>query len=120
MTRSDPDPRSSSETPSWLVEPCPPWCARDHLESDHDEDRYHQSEASIVPVVAGPGDSVPITASLDDVDLVVRVGRHLSEPRAWVAIEAADRPEPRLVLTVESARSVARHLDEQLRQVRDD
>lgn len=30
--------------PFWLTEPCPPWCAAEHLDTDHDHDRHHESD----------------------------------------------------------------------------
>jgi hypothetical protein len=37
--------------PAWQTEDCPPWCAREHLESDHPEDRIHQTEPLTVPAL---------------------------------------------------------------------
>ncbi|MFC7925166.1 DUF6907 domain-containing protein [Microbacterium laevaniformans] len=51
----------SRERPSWLVEPCPPWCHEDHADQDHPVDRYHQSRQILVPVVA------PKRATVEDV-----------------------------------------------------
>jgi hypothetical protein len=117
MKRRDPaggpaegDPRP----PTWLTEPCPPWCARDHREQDHPEDRYHQSAASIAPVIASTLPTVPLTASLEPIDLVVRIGRYVGDLAEWVAIEPLELVQPRLVLTVESTRQLVRHIDEQL------
>ncbi|MCL2542283.1 MAG: hypothetical protein FWE71_07485 [Nocardioidaceae bacterium] len=102
--------------PTWLVEECPSWCVRDHRESDHPEDRYHHGEASLVPVVLARDRFVPASASLEATDLVVCRGRHVGDAVEWVVIEPAESPQPRLVLTRESAGSVARALEEQLRK----
>lgn len=37
--------------PEWQTEDCPPWCAREHLDTDHPEDRIHQTEPLIVPAL---------------------------------------------------------------------
>lgn len=37
--------------PDWQAEDCPPWCAREHLNDDHPEDRIHQSEPRAVPAL---------------------------------------------------------------------
>lgn len=74
--------------PTWLTEPCPPWCVRDHAESDHAEDRYHQSEGSWVAALmedATPGPAVARTT-----DLVVRLVRRLGEATTWVRVEEAE------------------------------
>lgn len=99
---------------SWSREPCPAWCAREHEEGDHPEDRYHQSEPTYVPVLASRAPSVPVTSSLEALDLVVRVCRYDGDVLTWVAIEAAEHREPRLVLSLDSARLLLRDLAEQL------
>lgn len=115
MTTPD-EPRGATGRglPSWQREPCPGWCARTHHEDDHVEDRYHQSEPSYVPVLAAREPTVPITDSLEAVDLVVRTGQYVGELVEWVAIEPLDLPQPRLVLSLESAHSLARALADQL------
>ena len=65
---------SRAARPPWSKQPCPPWCTREHAADDHPEDRYHQSEPSILPVVAGAGDAVPVTTSLRALTLAVRLG----------------------------------------------
>ncbi|WP_244931802.1 hypothetical protein [Nocardioides sp. W7] len=114
MTRPDHQPPRTDPTPSWLVEPCPPWCVREHREDDHPEDRYHQSQASHLPVVAGSTDTIPMTDSLEAVDVVVRRGRHLGEVVEWLAIESDDLRSLRLLLTVESATALTSALADQL------
>ena len=105
---------TGADAPTWLAEGCPAWCAREHLEDDHPEDRYHHSEPSLVPAVAAAADTVPVTASLESMTLVVWLGRHVGTSLVWVAVEPAERREPRLVLTEESARALHEHLGRQL------
>ncbi len=100
--------------PSWLVEPCPSWCAREHEETDHPEDRYHQSDPAVVPAIASTVVSVPVTASFEEVDLVIRRCRYVADSVEWMAIEGLKSVEPRLVLTSDSARVLLRVLAEQL------
>ena len=91
--------------PSWLDTPCPEWCVRRHLEHDHPDDRLHQSEASVVPGVAG----VPSTDGLRRrlaTDLVVVASQHVDEESPWVRIETADHGGPRLVLSAETMQLV--------------
>lgn len=40
-----------SKRPSWQISPCPPWCVREHEESDIGGDRDHQSEPICVPII---------------------------------------------------------------------
>lgn len=105
--------RTSSTPPTGLGEPCPPWCVREHEEHDHEEDRYHHGEVRIVPVIVARG-ATPAAASFEPVDLVVCLGRHAGEEVEWVRVEATERPEPRLVLTRESAHLLAQALLRQL------
>jgi hypothetical protein len=97
-----------------LDEPCPAWCTRLHEEDDHLEDRYHQSDPSFVPVVASAGPAVPITDSLTSIDLVVRLCRYVGDVLAWIAVEPLELPQPRMVLTVESARLLTDRLRDQV------
>lgn len=100
--------------PPWPEPTCPPWCTRTHTADDHPEDRYHQSEPSILPVVAGTGDTVPVTRSLRALTLAVRVGRYADDDRTWLVVEALDEPQPRLVLAADAARVLLQALGEQL------
>ncbi|GAA1522683.1 DUF6907 domain-containing protein [Nocardioides humi] len=101
------------EAPTWLTEPCPAWCEREHLEDDHPEDRYHQSAVVQVPVVAGPR-AIPMTARLVPLEMTVRIGRHLGERRVWLALEPAEGGAPSLVLSAESGSVLAAAIDEVL------
>ncbi|HVK29747.1 MAG TPA: hypothetical protein VM575_15520 [Nocardioides sp.] len=100
--------------PPWPDAPCPPWCTREHAADDHPEDRYHQSEPTLLPVVAGSGDTVPVTASLRPLTLAVRIGRYADDDRTWLVIEALEAPRPRMVLAAEAARALVRGLLDQL------
>lgn len=115
MSRPDHQPSRDGGAPSWLREPCPWWCTREHDEDDHPEDRYHRSEASLAPAVAGHTDVLPMTASLEAVEVIVRRGRHVGESVEWLAIESDELQRLRLLLTVESARSLVSALMHQLR-----
>lgn len=96
--RSTPPPPA----PGWLTEPCPAWCAREHHDRDHPDDRFHQSEARFVAAVVST-DAVPDPAALTALDLVVRAGRHVGHGLTWVQISAAEAARPTLVLSLDSA-----------------
>lgn len=106
--------REGAVAPTWLAEVCPAWCTRIHREDDHPEDRYHQSEPSTFPAVAGAGDDVPLTDSLRAMTLGVRLGRHLGDDRTWLVVESLDDRHPRAVLTRDAAGALIRHLVHQL------
>ncbi|TYL55914.1 hypothetical protein FXB39_01565 [Nocardioides sp. BGMRC 2183] len=118
MTGPDPTQHPPEGRPSWLAEACPPWCAREHHEQDHPEDRYHQSAPSFAPVIAALGHAIPVTDALTAVELIIRMARYVGDVHTWIAIEGTEAPEPRLVLTAESARSLVQHLEEQLDSLR--
>lgn len=105
---------------SWLDGPCPSWCVREHAEDDHPEDRYHQSEPSILPAVAGSGDTVPVTASLRSLTLAARAGRYADDDLTWVVVESLEDQQPRMVLTADTARRLVRALRTQLAALTDD
>ena len=116
MTRRDPDQAmdDGQRRPTWLTERCPDWCTREHVESDHPEDRFHQSEATFVPAIVSVRDTVPVTASLAGLDLTVWIGRYVGDIVEWAVIEPVEQRHPRLVLSVESARALTHGLAEQL------
>ncbi|GAA4803299.1 DUF6907 domain-containing protein [Nocardioides caeni] len=101
---------TTDDSPTWLTEPCPSWCARQHHEGDHPEDRFHQSTPSTIDAIAGTGDAVPLTSTLHACEIVVRRGRHVGDAREWLSIESAEHPQPRMALTAESAQSLTRAL----------
>lgn len=116
MTRHDDEPTTSHqrEQPEWPAEPCPGWCVREHDRLDHPDDRYHQSEASLVSGEAATRFTIPLTASLEELDLVVWVGRYAGECDDWLVIEPTEQPEPRLLITLETARGLLDQLSEQV------
>jgi hypothetical protein len=122
MTRPDSDHSADAAParPSWLAEPCPRWCRREHHEQDHAEDRYHQSEATAFPAIVAVEPSVPATASLEALALVVWIGRYAGEFEEWAVIEPVEQREPRMVMTADSAAALARTLTAQLRDLRAD
>lgn len=87
--------------PSWQNDPCPRWCAGDHLESDLPEDRVHRA----------PGVAVPVVSRRTDTDLVrtahpeeyeIGLSRADGSTETWVYIGAG--PGEYLEVSVESAR----------------
>lgn len=114
MTEVDDTAEPGTARPSWQAAPCPPWCARVHTEEDHPEDRYHQSEPSVVAAVAGRGDDIPVTASLRPVSLAVRAGRYVDGDLTWLVVEPLEQRAPRLVVTAETAGALLLGLQEQL------
>jgi hypothetical protein len=100
--------------PSWQREPCPAWCVREHDEDDIPLDRYHQSEPSVLPVLASERPEEPHGNRFAPVDLTIRIGRYVGEVVDWVAIEPIALSAPRVVLTAESAHRLAQRVEEQL------
>lgn len=97
--------------PSWQAEPCPTWCIREHAEDDVALDRYHQGEATTLPILMSTAPDEPHQETFAPVDVMVRIGRYAGEATDWVAIEPV---VPRMTLTVESARRLTQHITEQL------
>ncbi len=42
----------TNRRPSWQLDDCPAWCAVEHREDDHPDDRSHRTDAPTVPVIA--------------------------------------------------------------------
>lgn len=115
MTRRDNEPTAGRrEHPTWLAERCPDWCVRDHAEDDHPDDRYHQSEGSLVPGVVATRFAIPLTAALERLDLITWIGRYAGEREDWLVIEPTVQREPRLMITLETARGLVEQLSQQL------
>lgn len=74
-------------SPSWLHESGPRWCVRTHAEDDHEEDRFHQSEPALVPLVASRADSARYTC---EQELVSDIG--VSMPLIGNAYEVVGGP----------------------------
>jgi len=120
MTRPDRDAPASghdSAGPTWLDEACPSWCTRNHHERDHPEDRYHQSDPTMVTMTAGDGATIPVAESLETIDMLVLLGRYVGDTRTWLTVEPAERPAPRLVLTTESAGVLVECINDQLQRL---
>lgn len=116
MAADDPTgtPGADPPRPSWLTGPCPAWCTRQHAEDDHPEDRYHQSQPTLAAAIAGTGDAVPVTASLQPATLAARAGRYADDDLTWLVVEPLEG-RPYLVITAASARGLVHVLQEQLR-----
>lgn len=106
-----------SNLPTWLDEPCPPWCARVHDEGDHPEDRVHQGEPSIVPAVL-LRDSPTLADDRREVpgEVLAQAMRALGSSRTWVLI---CEPEDVTSMTMLDASS-AGELADALRRVVDE
>ncbi|MFT4263273.1 MAG: hypothetical protein QM572_07830 [Nocardioides sp.] len=89
--------------PTWLTEPCPVWCARDHAEDDQPEDRAHRSAGVSVAVIAArPRIGRP---EAQPRELVLTRFQHPGDPRSWVALELDGRIAT-LLLSAESYRAL--------------
>jgi hypothetical protein len=91
---------------------------REHRESELAEDRYHFSEATLVPAIVVTEDGAPLTKYLHGTDMVVWLGRYVDDSLDWIVIEPAERSTPSLILTAESARLLARAIEQQVTRVR--
>lgn len=92
------------DRPSWLPGPCPAWCTRAHREDDPTEDRIHQDDGAVLPVVLGRVDPALLRYAPHAADLVVRRVRDLPPGSpTWVVITESEAVERTLVLTEESA-----------------
>lgn len=110
------DERASSESreqsrPSWLHDPRPDWCTREHHEDDHPEDRIHQDDG--VVIAANVGDPDPLTLAITGraTELVIQRCRSTgSAVPTWVRISETEGPAG-LTLTEETAGLLQRRLN---------
>lgn len=101
-----------TERPIWQHSACPSWCAREHEETDHEDDRYHQSEVTIEPVVRllkqFEGSQLQREAVADEV--AVLVFQHQDDTEWWLSLSFAQHSTVHLRLSHESAERLARSL----------
>jgi len=114
MTDGHHTPQASrGARPSWLTEPCPPWCTREHHEDDHPEDRIHQDDGVVIPVVLAEIDSATMRPTPRAVELVIRkVGPIADDRSTWISIQETEGPDNYLLLSEQSAGLVSRTLQE--------
>lgn len=105
----------SSESPSWLVKPCPTWCVIDHQDADYVEDRVHESEALEVPGVARrrvPYDGAT-TTEVEAVGIYLVRYRWVADAQDWVVLGTASEY---LDMSWETAQRIERALSRLLEQ----
>lgn len=88
-------------SPTWLTEPCPPWCVREHREDDHPEDRKHESDATLFPAVVATFD--PKEERSRPCEFVVTLSRRVGAAETWLFIGEAEGGEHRILTTPASA-----------------
>jgi hypothetical protein len=112
-------PHDDTERPSWLLAPCPSWCAQPHTEDEAEDDRRHQSEGVVVPVVMLIQDVEEVGGlqghSKEAAEFVIVATACLDDPDIWIYIGEAEGSRQRLRVSVESVRrlmaALQRHLD---------
>lgn len=103
------------EAPFWMPNDHPSWCWVKHSNSDHPDDRWHQSDGEFVEVTLeppvlfwAPGDEltqgyrpqrveVYLRQQQGQADAVVKVG--LSEEEPWVRLTASEARHLAVALT---------------------
>lgn len=109
---------TSDRRPSWLDEACPAWCAREHHEDDHPEDRQHRSRGIEVAGVVADRDRVTMRQVARGTELVVQRSQHLGGAESWVAISDAEARDPSLEVSAETAERLGSVLLDQATRVR--
>lgn len=102
----------NNDKPTWLQEPCPPWCTGDHSGQDFVVDRHHESPLMTIPVIqqitVWPAVDAEPRHLLDAGELVLVLTRPVGGDETFVVI--ADE-RTRLQVTVESARRLHRAME---------
>ncbi len=104
--------------PSWQVGECPPWCASEHQERDHPDDRVHRSHSVAVPVTVRQTSFVgaSIRREAGPSELEIALSRIDGDAETWVYV--GDGPARNLELTVESGERVLRAISAVLGRAR--
>jgi hypothetical protein len=85
---------------------CPAWCRRHHGRADHPEDRLHQSDPLLVPVVLGDLHLSHGAGARAD-SLVLRLVQPVDASTAWLEAVPEEGRSAYLLVTAESARRLA-------------
>jgi len=105
--------------PTWQQSDCPPWCEREHLQSDHIEDRYHFGQSVLVPVirlVQHIPDAAPLRSELIADEVVVVLHLREKHPTLWIGLTEDARVS--LEVSCESAERLAEAIAVTLASVR--
>ena len=93
--------------PSWLTEPCPSWCANEHREEDHLEDRVHKSAGLITPAVVRRS---PVLADVEPgeaTEILVQTLRLVGATETWVLVCEPENAHSMMMLRHEAATGLA-------------
>ena len=77
------------ERPTWLIEPCPPWCAAEHRQGDHPDDRVHRGASTTLAGFLAHG-AVPTEFEEEPAHLVVHVMRPVGGTTTWVEVRETE------------------------------
>jgi hypothetical protein len=103
-----------SRRPSWQLDDCPAWCAIDHRQEDHPDDRVHRTEAPSVPVIARSRRfDGELRYEIAAMDFEVGMSRRDGEAETWIYV--GGETEQPIEVTRESAARLLRALNIQLR-----
>jgi hypothetical protein len=105
--------------PSWQLDDCPEWCAVDHREDDHPDDRSHRTDASAVPVIARSRrfENDALVFELEAMEFEVGASRRDGEADTWIYVGAGGGQQ--LEVSRESAERLIRAITIQLRALHD-
>ncbi len=98
---------------------CPRWCRAQHGGEIHPDDRRHESEIVVVPVVENARTSAPAGSGAayrraDSAEVFLVVHQQLGEPDVWVSLGLDGRG---MDLSLESAQRVHQALGDLLGEV---
>lgn len=101
---------------SWQTEPCPSWCVREHQDDDHPDDRYHDSDTTVVSAVMADRDRGGGSGSWthETAELAIVTSRYDDSTQLITFIGRDDRPDQHLIMTPESAGRLAQALTRHL------
>lgn len=101
--------------PTWQLDECPGWCAVEHAEGDHPDDRVHRSASVAVPVIARRTwfEGAGILRDSEAVELEVALARVDGEAQTW--LYAGEGPGSAIEVTVESAERLVEAMGAALR-----
>ena len=93
--------------PSWQSDVCPSWCARQHTEADHPDDRRHQDEGRVLAGVVLRQDTPADQRIAEPSELIISISCAVNDEDVWIYIGEGERRERHLHLSHETAQRLS-------------
>lgn len=106
-----------AQSPPQAGAQCPDWCSREHADSDHVEDRIHQSEPRWIPAVVRRSPLFSSDGPGEPAELMAQALRRFDSQQTWVCVREPEGLSALPLLSVATAQRLALALLDLVRAV---